>query len=230
MPSLHEACEKELLAAAHERRRGEWLGKSCEAKIPIRASGSHLSMVKTQQTFQSSATGDWPVARAVVEVFKREWNDVADFLMGPLGVIMIDVFGDRMAWRRFSKDDHPIEAFGLDRQHEPLREGIQIRTSRWQLESVDADDLENHVESSRDSSAPVDHDKLRMGVPRMTNRGSDVGKGSRSSPVQKSALGEVRGNIDAAAHGRKLKLRQSFSEPWPSSNPAGIQLQVLLIQ
>src|ERR1700674_4394485 len=48
-------------------------------------------------------------------------------LMIASSVIMGDVFSRRATKRRFSNEDHSIQAFELDRANEPLGIGVQIR-------------------------------------------------------------------------------------------------------
>jgi len=57
--------------------------------------------------------------------------------MIPLVMIMLDILRQRMAERRFPKEDHPREALLLDRAHPALRIGMQVGRSGWQDHTLD---------------------------------------------------------------------------------------------
>ena len=57
--------------------------------------------------------------------------------MIPLVMIMFDRLRQRMAERRFPKEDHPREARLLDRAHPALRIGMQVGRSGWQDHTLD---------------------------------------------------------------------------------------------
>ena len=55
---------------------------------------------------------------------------VSETLVVPLGVVVTDVFVDRGSEMIFSEGDYPVEALLLDREHETLGMGVQIRAAR----------------------------------------------------------------------------------------------------
>src|SRR5436853_7769666 len=59
----------------------------------------------------------------------RKEQHVALALMVPLVMKMLDILRQRMAERRFPKEDEPRQALLLDRSHPALRIGVQIRRS-----------------------------------------------------------------------------------------------------
>jgi hypothetical protein len=54
---------------------------------------------------------------------------IAQALMVPLGVIVVEVSLDRPAQRVFIKKDDPGQALGLDASHESLDVDIQVRAA-----------------------------------------------------------------------------------------------------
>jgi hypothetical protein len=58
---------------------------------------------------------------------------VAEPLVIPLSVVMLDEFGNRPSEMTFTARDHPVEALVLDRAHEPFGIGIRIRRPRRRL-------------------------------------------------------------------------------------------------
>ena len=58
-------------------------------------------------------------------------------LMIPLVMIMCHILRQRMAERRFPKQDQPCKTLLLDRPHPALRVGVQIRRSRRQRDPRD---------------------------------------------------------------------------------------------
>src|SRR5437764_1392831 len=62
----------------------------------------------------------------------RKEQHVALALMIPLVMIMCHILRQRMAERRFPKQDQPCKTLLLDRPHPALRVGVQIRRSRRQ--------------------------------------------------------------------------------------------------
>ncbi len=61
---------------------------------------------------------------------RRKEEHVAFALMIPLVMKMRDILRQRMAERRFPKEDEPRETLLLNRAHPALRVGVQIRSPR----------------------------------------------------------------------------------------------------
>jgi len=55
---------------------------------------------------------------------------IVQALMVPLGVVVSDVLSDGSSQCIFAKEDHPIQAFLLDRFHEAFGEGVEIWRTR----------------------------------------------------------------------------------------------------
>lgn len=104
-------------------------------------------MVMFQQSSEASTTPDGSIAGLVGFGFGQEWDDVPESLVRSFDVIVLDVLRDRMLKHRLAKEDHSLGAFLLDRSDKAFREGVQIRTSRGQLQRLGADGLEDHVEA-----------------------------------------------------------------------------------
>jgi len=62
---------------------------------------------------------------------------VVDPLVVPLPVIMSGVLTSRFPKRPFPEEDHPVEAFILDRSDEPLGVGVQVGRTRRQADDLD---------------------------------------------------------------------------------------------
>ncbi len=81
------------------------------------------------------------------------WNaldqPIAQTMMGPLAVVVLHVLRDRSPQMPLAEDHQAIQALGLDREHESLRVGVQIRTSRRQPHRGDANTLENRSPRAR---------------------------------------------------------------------------------
>src|SRR5207237_1788672 len=75
-----------------------------------------LTLVVFQQSPKPFATLHWTLTRCAW-ADHREEQDIALALMIPLVMIMFDILRQRMAERRFPKEDHPREALLLDRAH-----------------------------------------------------------------------------------------------------------------
>ena len=63
---------------------------------------------------------------------------VADALMSPLGMVVLHVLLDHILQVPLAEDQHPIGHFGAGGQHEALREAVRPRTSRRDLDHLDA--------------------------------------------------------------------------------------------
>ncbi len=63
---------------------------------------------------------------------------IIDPLVIPLPVIMSRVLTSRLPKRPFPEEDHPIEAFVLDRSDKPLGIGVQVGGTRRQADDLDA--------------------------------------------------------------------------------------------
>jgi hypothetical protein len=90
--------------------------------------------------FQESSKPFAALQRALalcVLVDRRKEQHIALALMIPLVMKMRHILRQRMAERRFSKEDRPREALLLDRAHPTLRRGIQVGRSGWQDHALD---------------------------------------------------------------------------------------------
>jgi hypothetical protein len=52
--------------------------------------------------------------------------------MIPFPMVMGDELGDDLPQMALAEQNDPVETLGLDRQDEPLREGVQVRASGGQ--------------------------------------------------------------------------------------------------
>ncbi len=75
--------------------------------------------------------------------------------MGSLVVIVFHVLRDRSPEVSLAEDHHAIQALGLDREHESLREGVQIRASRRQPDRGDTGTLQQLAEASCEQGISV---------------------------------------------------------------------------
>ena len=98
-------------------------------KILVRSSSGLLSMVRLQQSSKSFATDNRPVAGAVVRPIDRKRNHVADSLVRSVGVKMLEIFADGMTERRFTKEDHALQALFLEAAMERAEKGGQKKGS-----------------------------------------------------------------------------------------------------
>jgi len=131
-----------------------WLKTRSVNKVS-RASCSLLSMVEPEQAAKPLATNDWSIAWLRVGRMLRKQEPVVLALMRPFMLMMGNVFGDSVPERRFAKEDHPIQAFLLDRANKPLGKGIEIWTAGGQRNRFDADGAEDHIESNGELGVPV---------------------------------------------------------------------------
>jgi hypothetical protein len=63
---------------------------------------------------------------------------IAESLVIPLLMVVRSKLASSFPKRPFSKEDHPIETFVLDRPDEPLGVRVQVGGSRWQAHGLDA--------------------------------------------------------------------------------------------
>src|SRR6266446_4491197 len=77
----------------------------------------------------------------------RKEQHVALTLVIPLIMIMCHILRQRMAERRFSKEDEPRPAFLLDGSHPPLRVGVEMRRPWRQRHSLDSGRVDDLLKS-----------------------------------------------------------------------------------
>lgn len=59
-------------------------------------------------------------------------------LMVALGVVVSQILADGVPQGTFAEEDHPVQALFLDRAHEPLQMGVQVRRARREQCRLDA--------------------------------------------------------------------------------------------
>ena len=79
---------------------------------------------------------------------------MSEALMIALGMIMGQVLLDRIRQRAFAQPDHPCEGVLLDRAHEPLAVGVQMRRPRRQEDRLHSAGLQQPVERRRELRVP----------------------------------------------------------------------------
>ena len=85
------------------------------------------SVVEPKQSAEPLAALDPTASSRVVD--RRVDEPVANALVIPLAVVVRDVLTDRASQARFPNRNDLCQALGLDRSHESLRVGVQIRAS-----------------------------------------------------------------------------------------------------
>jgi hypothetical protein len=85
-------------------------------------------MVGFEQSARTLDAGDLALVPCVVWL-----DDPADALVHPLVMIVLEILGQDVAELLFGGEDGMVEGFFSDGPHEPLRVGIQIRTTRGSL-------------------------------------------------------------------------------------------------
>lgn len=89
-------------------------------------------MIRTQQSAKSFAGYDWAFAGTGFGWLDRKWNDVADLLMGPFKLMMLEALDGSVLERRLAEEDLSVKTFildGADRSfHEGLRFGLRAGT------------------------------------------------------------------------------------------------------
>ena len=86
-------------------------------------------MIEAKHPTESFHTSNFAVVRILAAI--RLDQSVVEPLVVPLGVVMSGELPRRFPKRSFSEEDHPIEAFVLDRPDETLGAGVQVgRTVR----------------------------------------------------------------------------------------------------
>jgi hypothetical protein len=83
-------------------------------------------MVMLQQSSESFTTLNRCVSARVGLCVGRERNDVAESLVWPFNVIMLDVLSDGVPKHRLAKEDQSFGAFILDGTDEAFCEGVQV--------------------------------------------------------------------------------------------------------
>ena len=94
------------------------------------------SVVILQQSTEPLTRQNAPVADRP----RRHWHDqlIAQTLMIPFVMIVLDEFGDGSPERPFTDENHPVQAGFLDRPYEPLRVRIEIRRTGRQADHLHA--------------------------------------------------------------------------------------------
>src|SRR5689334_13709559 len=101
------------------------------------------SMVVVQHASQAC-----PLAYRARGLRRRERLDqrVPESLMVTFRVVMRHEFRDGAPKMALAEHDHAVEAFFLDRAHEPLREGVAVRRSRRRSDDANAPALQERVD------------------------------------------------------------------------------------
>ena len=86
-----------------------------------------LSLVELQDTAEPLADADAPASKRRRP--RRERDDVVDALVITLRVVVLDVLLHDMSQVSLSEGDDMPQALALDRSHEPLRIGVQVRAA-----------------------------------------------------------------------------------------------------
>ncbi len=77
-------------------------------------------------------------------------DPVSDPLVRALPVVVLQVLSERLTQRGLAEEDHAIETFGLDREHEPLCKGVAVRSPGWRTNDSDSSVLEELPELGRE--------------------------------------------------------------------------------
>jgi hypothetical protein len=77
---------------------------------------------------------------AVVDAVGRQRHDqlIAGALMVAFAMVMLDELGNSSTQRRFTDENHPVEAGFLDCSNETLRVRVEIRRTRREANDLDA--------------------------------------------------------------------------------------------
>jgi hypothetical protein len=87
-----------------------------------------LAVIRLQQSAQPLNADDFALVP-----FMLWLDDPAEPLVNPLMMIVLEILGQDVSQLVFGGEDEMIETFLSDGPHEPLRVGIQIRTTRGSL-------------------------------------------------------------------------------------------------
>ena len=82
-------------------------------------------------------------------------GNVVHALMIALMMKMRHILRQRMAERRFSKEDQPRETFLLDRAHPAFRVGVQVGRSGWQDDTLDTSLIDDLLKRSTEFGVAV---------------------------------------------------------------------------
>ncbi len=77
-------------------------------------------------------------------------DPVSDPLVRALPVVVLQVLSERLTQRGLAEEDHAIETFGLDREHEPLCKGVAVRSPGWRTNDSDSSVPEELPEPRRE--------------------------------------------------------------------------------
>jgi hypothetical protein len=66
--------------------------------------------------------------------------------VGPLRVVVADVFVEEQSKMSLAEDQYPVGEFGSEGSDESLGEAVRLRAAGWDLDDVDARVGEDHVE------------------------------------------------------------------------------------
>jgi hypothetical protein len=83
-----------------------------------------FAVVEVEHSTEPPAPVYWRIMRSYSRVPVDQF--VAEALMISFPVLMVRVFGHRATQRRLPNEDHPIQAFVLDRANKSLRICIQV--------------------------------------------------------------------------------------------------------
>ena len=122
------------------------------ARSTVIRTNDNIMMIVPNTKFIDSTVTNWTYGDRRVRfripvgvAYGSDVNKVRDALLAvaredphtlkePAPSVFLNEFGDSSTQRRLPDEDHPLQAFLLDRAHEALRIGIQIGRSRWQTD------------------------------------------------------------------------------------------------
>src|SRR5260370_10807403 len=116
-------------------RRGAGATESREIATQRAVYLRRASVVIVQQSAQSFASSDGPVV--VLRRWRRSEQSVVETLMVALKVIVLDECSDGAPQVPLAEQYELVQALALDRQHEPLGVGVQVRAVRRQPDALD---------------------------------------------------------------------------------------------
>ena len=116
-------------------------------------------------------------------------GSLADFAVGPLGVVVLDVFLEQPSELGFVPDDGPVQEFVAQRAHPSFGVRVCLRRARWNSDGCDAGPGEDVVVRVGELSGPVsDQESEPMTVAESHHQVSGCLGGPRA--------GRVRGDTD----------------------------------
>ena len=100
------------------------------AAVSGEVTSGRASVVVLEQTTKSFTAFDFASNRTSITVRLNQL--IAESLMIPLTVVMLDVFTNGLLERSPSEEDHTIKALGLETAKPSLHISVQVGTLRWQ--------------------------------------------------------------------------------------------------